>query len=513
MFPVLDRYQQEAYWSLMKIARQHGGAFLCDGVGLGKTFVGLMLIERLDPARGQARRPVRAEGGEGGGLGTASDASGSATSAAVGDFSNLAVFSHTDLGRKGDYPERFARIAELADAVIIDEAHHFRNPGRAGESASGTRVALPQAVQAARRLERDQSRLPAHGHADQQPAHRLPAHDRAVLARRARTTSHARSASTTCGRTSATSRRSCARSSTVTTVTETEVVVEARRSSRRARPSRSWSSSAAGPTRRRARSARTGSAAAFPERKPPQVADYSIGRPTASCSTTSRRRSRRASRSSASRSTTRLPTTGAPDDSIDPIENNRQNQVVGLIRTNFLKRFESSVWAFEQSCDRLLEKLLAFVEVHSETDAEKRRLERWKLQNADILGYAAQLTLDLDGEEDDEADEDVVPPSCSTRSRSSTRSEYKVDEILDETFLDLDQIVRFLAETRKFEPQHDDKLQKLIRLLKSKELAGRKVLIFSEFADTARYIAKHLARRASTASRSSTAAARRTAPT
>jgi hypothetical protein len=31
----------------MKIARQHGGAFLCGGVGLGKTFVGLMLIERL----------------------------------------------------------------------------------------------------------------------------------------------------------------------------------------------------------------------------------------------------------------------------------------------------------------------------------------------------------------------------------------------------------------------------------------------------------------------------------
>ena len=47
MFPHLDRYQKEAYWALMKIARQHRGAFLCDGVGLGKTFVGLMLIERL----------------------------------------------------------------------------------------------------------------------------------------------------------------------------------------------------------------------------------------------------------------------------------------------------------------------------------------------------------------------------------------------------------------------------------------------------------------------------------
>ena len=36
--------------------------------------------------------------------------------------------------------------------------------------------------------------------------------------------------------------------------------------------------------------------------------------------------------------------------------------------------------------------------------------------------------------------------------------------MLDETFLDLDQIVSFLDETRKFEPKHDDKLQKLIRL-------------------------------------------------
>ena len=33
MFGHLDRYQKEAYWSLMKIARRHGGAFLCDGVG------------------------------------------------------------------------------------------------------------------------------------------------------------------------------------------------------------------------------------------------------------------------------------------------------------------------------------------------------------------------------------------------------------------------------------------------------------------------------------------------
>ncbi len=139
MFPHLDRYQKEAYRALMKIARQHGGAFLCDGVGLGKTFVGLMLIERLILHEGKRvvlfapkaakegvwephlRRWLPHIGGVGGGA----------------DFSNLAVFSHTDLGRKGNFPERFRRIAELADVVVIDEAHHFRNPGRQAAPEKG----------------------------------------------------------------------------------------------------------------------------------------------------------------------------------------------------------------------------------------------------------------------------------------------------------------------------------------------------------------------------------------
>ena len=47
--------------------------------------------------------------------------------------------------------------------------------------------------------------------------------------------------------------------------------------------------------------------------------------------------------------------------------------------------------------------------------------------------------------------------------------------MMQETFLDLDQIVNFLEEARKFEPSHDDKLKKLIRLLNSKELEKQKV--------------------------------------
>lgn len=63
---------------------------------------------------------------------------------------------------------------------------------------------------------------------------------------------------------------------------------------------------------------------------------------------------------------------------------------------------------------------------------------------------------------------------------------------MSETFQDLEQVVQFLGETRKFKSKQDDKIQQLITLLKSKELLGRKVLIFTEFADTARYLKRQL---------------------
>jgi hypothetical protein len=181
------------------------------------------------------------------------------------------------------------------------------------------------------------------------------------------------------------------------------------------------------------------------------------------------------------------------DKSIDPFEEGRQKQVVGLIRTLFLKRFESSVRAFEISCIRLLKKLLAFLEVHSETDAEKRRIERWKKQNAEILDYGTHCQYELWGDEEaEEPEEDVIPQEFLDAVTKLDRNEYKVVEMMQETYLDLENLAKFLDEARKFDPKYDDKLKKLIRLLKSKELAEQKILIFTEFADTARYIYREL---------------------
>jgi len=52
-----------------------------------------------------------------------------------------------------------------------------------------------------------------------------------------------------------------------------------------------------------------------------------------------------------------------------------------------------------------------------------------------------------------------------------------VDEIFDDTFDDLDTLVKFLEELKTFTPAHDDKLKALVKLLKSDpDLKGRKVL-------------------------------------
>lgn len=494
MFSRIDRYQKEAYWALMKIARQHGGAFLCDGVGLGKTFVGLMLIERLVLHEGKRvvlfapkaakdgvwephlRQYLPHIGGVGGNA----------------DFSNLAVFSHTDLGRKGEFPERFRRIAELADIVIIDEAHHFRNPGL---RRSPDVVSLPSRYYQLYDLLDSTVRPKSIFMLTATPINNRISDFRhmAELFTRRDEAYFARTLGVNNLRSHFNNIEKQLRKSVGPEVADVSghmgevqefLAGDEIFKSLVVQRSRAYA--------RESQMRESGNAAVFPDRRPPQVAEYSI-----------RKTYGRLLEMFEKAFTRKKPLFTLPmyyplawykgsDKSIDPLEEGRQEQVVGLIRTNFLKRFESSVAAFELSCDRLLRKLLAFLEVHSETDSEKRRLERWKSQNAEVLGYAAARQLELWPDEDSDFDDDIVPQEMLDAVERLKREDYDVAEMMSETFLDLDQILQFIEEARKFETKHDDKIQKLIRLLKSKELAGQKVLIFTEFADTARYLKREL---------------------
>jgi superfamily II DNA or RNA helicase/HKD family nuclease len=492
MFSKLDRYQKEAYWALMKIARQHGGSFLCDGVGLGKTFVGLMLIERLILHEGKrvvlfAPKAAKEAVWEphlrdwlphiGGGA----------------DFSNLAVFSHTDLNRKGDFPERFRRIAELADVVVIDEAHHFRNPGRQGDDQDdddrSRYYRLYDLLDSSVRPKTlfmltatpINNRLSDFRHMTELFSRREEAYFSRTLGvnnLRAHFNNMEKALRKRLGGDESGIGENLAEVQETLTSDEIFRHLVVQRSRAYARESQ-------------IRENRT--AAAFPERKPPIVADYSIRQTYGRLLDLLEKAFERKEPLFTLPIYYPLAYYRGDDKSIDPFDENRQKQVVGLIRTGFLKRFESSVAAFELSCDRLMRKLLAFLEVHSETDAEKKRLDRWKHQNAEVLDFVTHRQFDLFKDDDvEDADEDIIPEEFLEAVTKLSRDEYEVVEMIQETFLDLDQIVSFLEEAKKFEPRHDDKLKKLIRLLKSKDLENEKVLIFTEFADTARYLHQQL---------------------
>ncbi|MGH8164511.1 MAG: C-terminal helicase domain-containing protein, partial [Rhodanobacteraceae bacterium] len=186
-----------------------------------------------------------------------------------------------------------------------------------------------------------------------------------------------------------------------------------------------------------------------------------------------------------------------PDATVDAWEKNRQRQVCGLIRSQFLKRFESSAHAFKQSCNRLLLKLLAWVTKHSVSESDKRRLERWQQRHADLVGYVHKQQLEWWGEEQDadeaEAEEDLISEEMLEEVEDLDPEAYDVDAILNDTFDDLSEVAAFLEELKKFEPKHDDKLKALVKLLRTDPvLKKHKVLVFSEFADTARYLRSQL---------------------
>jgi superfamily II DNA or RNA helicase/HKD family nuclease len=499
MFQVLDQYQKEGYQALIKISRQFGGAFLCDGVGLGKTFVGLMLIERLVM---HERKRVMLLVPKSGRKPVWEAAIKRYLPHLLGDFSNLVVFNHTDLNREGEFQERFEKMREMADVVIIDEAHHFRNPGTRGDPdkvadsmIKGSEESTPSRYWKLYQITQGKTLfmltatpvnnslldfkhmidLFSRRQADYFKAaplgiHSLPGHirkmEKELLASLADDLANESTAET-----------NEVEAQTVLFRDPLFSALVVQRSRAYVRESQKQQGS---------------TAAMFPVRDDPRVAEYSIKKTYGKLLDMVEKafNKKKPLFSLAMYYPMAYPKEEAK--SVDPFVENRQKQVVVLIRTLFLKRFESSAKAFETSCEALLIKLLTFMRKNSVTDGEKRRLDRWIDQHGELIGAVQRHQTDLFGDPDDE-EEDIVTPEMLEAAEELNRKDYKVEDMLAETVLDMDQLAEFLRELQKFKPSQDDKLKALIKLLKEdKVLKKHKVMIFSEFMTTARYLKKEL---------------------
>ncbi len=488
IFPQLAKYQRDAYKNLVEISGRYGAAFLCDGVGLGKTYVGLMIIERMISEAG--KRVV---------LFSPKAAREDVWDPIIqkllphlhSDFQPLVSYSHTDLQRTGKWPERMARTLKDADVIVIDEAHHFRNPGVAGEgekemsryrkfqqylNQAGSRpkqVFFLTATPINNSIHDFRHILGLVTHGNQayftEGGRNLGIHNLQSHFNQLEKKFHQQSLQET-------DIFEALRQTSDGRELFTELVVQR---------SRGYV--------RESQKLEANNSVFFPTREAPRVAAYQLKVTYGRLLEAVAMAFNRDKPLFALAIYNPLSYLVTPPDE-DDFDAGRQKQVVALIRTLFLKRFESSAKAFELSCWRLLHRLLVWAEVHAESTHDKHRLDRWKTKHIRLMEQVGH-TPEKQGMfwSDDEDAEEFISDEHRDAVEKLYPETYRVGDMLDDTIDDLEQIAEFLKLVQDVRPERDSKLSALAKLLRDDpDLAGKKVIIFTEFAETAKYLETNL---------------------
>ncbi len=146
----------------------------------------------------------------------------------------------------------------------------------------------------------------------------------------------------------------------------------------------------------------------------------------------------------------------------------------GLIRVLLFKRFESSVFAFRETVNRLLT-------IHN------RFLNA--LSNKIIpAGDDAQAIL---YEPNDEEERDLMDALRNVSGKYSA-SDFDIERLKEHIDQDIKLFRKILQLVEPITPEKDAKLQTLIKRLNEKPLLDGKRLIFTQYADTARYLFENL---------------------
>ncbi len=161
----------------------------------------------------------------------------------------------------------------------------------------------------------------------------------------------------------------------------------------------------------------------------------------------------------------------------------RANVVTGLLMSGLLKRFESSTGAFQTSIERLIKNHQTFLEA----------LDR---------GFVVTTEFLKDSTGTDDEDFEYL---LNTSTETFEASLYKHNELGDHVKSDLGKLNKLSRLLQEITPETDPKLraviQQLISILKQAQDEGtsredeidkRKVLIFSFYADTVRWIQKYI---------------------
>ncbi len=166
-------------------------------------------------------------------------------------------------------------------------------------------------------------------------------------------------------------------------------------------------------------------------------------------------------------------------------ELSRQIGIYGIFRTIFLKRLESSIHSIMHSLESYKSKLIDFLEKLDRYNKIISVKNLTKLNKA-IAEYNEQsadedeIDFDIDSFENEEEEFQTIPADPGL---------FNIQQLKTDVGKDLD-IIKILLEQLSFMIKKDDKIQVLAKHLNQNE--ENKVLIFTYFADTLKYLKQEL---------------------
>lgn len=483
IFNEISQYQKDAYNSLVNIANQYSGAFLCDGVGLGKTFVGMMLIERF--VKKERKNVV---------LIVPASARVSVWETTIKRFMPeilegffpFKIINHTDLLLDKNQ-NLMDQIAQHAEVVVIDEAHHFRNRGSNRyrklfdmmEQGYQKQMFMLTATPINNSFLDLQHLIELFTHRQDNYFAAAPLGIHSLQGHFKKMENRLRELSGTVGNDSIDISDDIFKADKLVN----QLVVQ--RSRAYVKKSLSTAES---------------DKVLFSERKPPVVANYSLkksyGKLIEDFTKSFNRKDKETGRIApilalAIYSPYENEYYVGDKSKLDDMVTGRQAQVVNLIRQLLLKRFESSIAAFEETCIRIYVRLRKFV-VEYKSFGSERLIDNMLIQHEDVYNHVeAFLTNEVRSSIEDM--EDDLPEYVWESEETFDISDFNITAMLDDTIADIWVLAQFIKDMMELTPENDDKIRELKRILSEDEnVKGKKVIIFSEYRATALYIEKEL---------------------
>ena len=480
IYPKLSQYQRDGYNSLVQIADKYSGAFLCDGVGLGKTFVGMMVIERFVM---KERKNVVLIVPASARISVWETTIKQYIPEILEGFYPFKIINHTDLLLDKNR-NLMDQIASQAEIVVIDEAHHFRN-----RSSNRYRKLFDMMAQGPQKQMYMLTATPINNsfvdlqHLIELFTHRQENYFAAAPLGIHSLSGHFRDKEKKLNAVFGETKDTLDLSDDI--VRQDPLVGELVVQRSRAYVKRSLT-------------AAEGERVQFSVRQPPTVANYSLKASYGKLIDDFTESFYKTDKNGKPVPILFLAVYSPYEDAyfigdrskIDEMKSGRQNQVVNLIRQLLLKRFESSIAAFEETCIRIYVRLRKFV-VEFKENGNTRKIDRMLALQEDVYDYIQKRLSDM--QTSVEELEDDLPEYVWETEENLNTNDFDIPTMLDDTIWDLELLAKFIEDTMTFKPEQDEKIRELKRILTEDErVIDRKVIVFTEYRATALYIYREL---------------------